>query len=284
MSGITGNLIIPSANPQESTENKEPEKKLTEYLPKFPKAKQILIDEEVFNSLLKYKNSASTEGILFGRERNFVDEESKKKKKKKEEKKESTEEEKKEEEGKVIEISSAIPCSLSNTLQAGQNINHITTYLLENRLDSMRVGFFCCSEGSELLSKEKLTNYIEFQKIFPNSVIITFDIELYNSHVFPFQVFRISDSLIQLVTKIEIEENLDSAHNKEEDFYQEIFKNFTTSGNMIEYLKFTIREKPQNLFRALVEKKDEKEDEEDELRNINFETKDNFKFSLNRKM
>ena len=185
---------------------------------------------------------------------------------------------------KIIEITSAIPCSLKNNYQSVENMNHISMYLLENRLDSMKIGFFTCSEENEIISREKLINYIEFQKVFPNSVIISFDIDLYNAHVFPFKVFRISEHLIDLVTRIEIEENLDAGHNKENDFYEEIFKTFTSSENMIENLEFSIKEKPQELFRTLVNKKDNKDYEDEDIQNTNFDENNNFKFSLNRKM
>ena len=135
-----------------------------------------------------------------------------------------------------------------------KNMNHIETYLLENRLDSMQVGFFSCSEGNELISRQKLKNCIEFEKIFPNCVLIDFDINLYNSRVFPFKVFRISQKLIDLVNKVEIEENLVASLSKEDEFYDEIFKRFTSSEDMIEILNYEIEESPKKLTKKEKEK------------------------------
>ena len=229
-------------------ENQEP----TLQIPSYPSIDTIEIEESVLSQLLKFQESKTIEGILFGRET-----------------------------GSSVLVSSAIPCAL-----AQPTVSSLTSYLEVNRMDYMKVGFFCFSEDSEVINKEKLKIYVEFQKTFPNAVIIFLDSNMKNANMYPFKCFRMHKVFMEMVDLCEVEEDsiaISGSNGNSEDFYQNIYKKFVETKQILQKLKFSIVEDEKKLFRVLAEK--ETYEEEDQDNEIGKGIQQNpFKYSLNKKI
>ena len=97
---------------------------------------------------------------------------------------------------------------------------------------------------------------MEFQKIFPNCVILTIDINALKTNCYPFKCFRISEKIMEKFEEEEIEENIyleKSTITKE--FYKQMFKKLNPNVNMIKELNLKIGNDLLNLFEDLAEKK-----------------------------
>lgn len=219
-------------------------------IPTYPIITTIKIDEGVLNSILKLKKKLKTEGILFGREA-----------------------------GEEIQVTSSIPFSITD-----MNIGNLTSYLEANRLDYMQVGFFFCNEQSSLITEANMKVFIEFQKVFPNAVILCLDVNMLNVNCYPFKCFRLSQRLMELVDISEIEEDvfyqLREGAGVQEENQHTLFKKFIQSSELLHMLSFRIISDKTSLFSILSEKDIEEED-----KSVNSNTSSQpFVFSINRKM
>ena len=120
---------------------------------------------------------------------------------------------------KQLIISNLIPCVLSEVSNA-----NFVSYLETSRLDNTKIGFYLIDNGEELLSHNKLKTFIEFQKVFPNSVILTIDINAVKTNNYPFKCFRISNKIMDKLEEEEIEENMYLEKNNIKEFYKQMFK------------------------------------------------------------
>ncbi len=220
-------------------------------LPKYPEINNIKITHNVISELLKFKSSKKAEGILFGRE---------------------TKEE--------LIISSIIPYSLENPTSV------LTSYLEINKCDYLRVGFFFVENNYDFLSQYRIKTFVEFQKTFPNSVIIMIDSSSLNVNSYPFKVFRMSKELMDKIDMIEIEENATSLNKKEnvDEFYKNsIFKKLNPTIPLTQKLNFEVLSGVKNLMKNLTEKNyDLKNILEDVESNSN--DKLNFTYTLNKRI
>ena len=235
-----------------SSNNQEKEPQPTIQIPTYPSIDTIEVEESVLSTLLKFQKTKTIEGVLFGRET-----------------------------GNSVLVSSAIPCTLAPT-----TIANLTTYLEVNRLDYMKIGFFCLSEESDIINKQKLKLYVEFQKSFPNSVIIFLDSNMKSSNLYPFKCFRIHKLFMEMVDLCEVEEDviLNGNNNNPEDFYQNIYKKFIETSQIMQNLKFTIVEDEKKLFRVLADKTTYEDGENDDDEIGKGIQQNAFKYSLNKKM
>jgi hypothetical protein len=139
-------------------------------------------------------------------------------------------------------------------------------------MDSTRVGFFLCKDQADLIKKWNLRQFIEFQKKFPNAIVLFLDYDLLKSNSYPFKCFRINKSLMELVDIIEVEEE-----------GADIFKKFTTSEEILKQLNFSIVEDVQSLF-AVLANRNETEGEFEEVEDKNISKKYGLKNLLCSKM
>jgi hypothetical protein len=114
-------------------------------------------------------------------------------------------------------------------------------------MDFVRIGHFFCKEQSDLLKKKNLKQLIDFQKHFPNAIILFFDYNLSKTDSYAFECFRIHKNLMELVDLIDIEED-----------EPDIFKKFVSSDDILQRINFTISEDVYSLFTSLSETKHEK--------------------------
>jgi len=110
-----------------------------------------------------------------------------------------------------------------------------------NRMDFIQVGYFICKEYSEFLKKKTFKKYFDFQLKFPNAVFIFFDYSLYINGDYPFSCFRISKNLIEMLDKMDIEED-----------QMDITKKFFASEDLFKNLNFTLIEDELSLFTSAV--------------------------------
>jgi hypothetical protein len=212
---------------EKKVEEKKPVEQLRDLRQQYPEINDVIISKNTINKILSNIYTSSnfgekTEGVIFGRLT----------------------------ESQII-ISSLIPSALSEF----SNLNY-TNYLDTSRLDSTKIGFYLCDSGEELLSHQKLKTFIEFQKIFPNCVILTIDTNALKMNCFPFKSFRISDKIMEKFEEEEIEENIyfeKPAITKE--FYKQMFKKLNPKVNLIKELNLKIENNLLNIFEDLAEKK-----------------------------
>ena len=208
-------------------EEKKPMEQLRDLRQQYPEINDVIIGKTNINKILSNLQSSSNfceknEGIIFGRLT----------------------------ETQII-ISNLIPSALSEF----SNINLIN-YLDTSRLDSTKIGFYLCDTNEELLSHQKLKTFIEFQKIFPNCIILTIETNALKTNCYPFKCFRISEKIMEKFEEEEIEENiyLEKATITKE-FYKQMFKKLNPNINMIKELNLKIGNDLLNLFEDLAEKK-----------------------------
>ena len=213
--------------PQEIQEEKKPMELLRELRQTYPEINEVIITKNTINKILSNIFTSSnfggkTEGIIYGRLT----------------------------ENQII-ISTLIPSILSEI----PNPNFLN-YLDTNRLDSTKIGFYICGNGEEILSHHKLKTFIEFQKNFPNCVILTIDTIAVRNNNYPFKCFRISNKIMEKFEEEEIEENayLTKA-NITREFYKQMFKKLNPNMNMIQTLKLKVENDVSNIFEDLAEKK-----------------------------
>ena len=240
---------------EEKQEEIKPIVQLQELRKSYPEITDVQINKDIINILLNNIYNSSTfgqkmEGVIFGRQ---------------------TE--------KQLIISTLIPCTI--TQYSNQNI---VTYLETSRLDNTKIGFYFCDNGEELLSHNKLRIFIEFQKIFPNCVILTIDINAVKTHTFPFKCFRISQKVMDKFEEEEIEENIYlNDKNILKEFYKQMFKKLNSSTmDLIQPLKLTSGNDILDIFEIFAEK-EYAEDDEKKLDNNYYYTKD-INYNLNRKI
>ena len=208
-------------------EEKKPMEQLRELRQQYPEINDVIISKNTINKILYniYHSPTfgeKTEGVIYGRLT----------------------------ETQII-ISSLIPSPISEFV----NLN-IINYLDTSRLDSTKIGFYLCDSGDELLSHQKLKTFIEFQKLFPNCIILTIDNNALKTNCYPFKCFRISEKLMDKFEEEEIEENIyfeKPAITKE--FYKQMFKKLNPNMNMIKELNLKIGNDLLNIFEDLAEKK-----------------------------
>ena len=153
-----------------------------------------------------------------------------------------------------IIISSLFPTPISENPN-----NNLSNYLDTSRLDSTKLGFYLSNPGDE------------FQKIFPNCVILMIDTNAIKTNNYPFKCFRISEKLMEKFEEEEIEENiyLDKS-NVVKEFYKQMFKKLNPNMNMIHLLNLKVGNDLMNLFEDLAEKKFLDEPENDMENNYFF--------------
>ena len=219
----------------------------------YPEITEVQISKEIINKLLTNIYNSSNfgqkmEGVLYGRQ---------------------TE--------KQLIVSTLIPCTISEF----ENRN-FTLYLETSRLDNTKIGFYLCDNGEELLSHNKLKTFIEFQKIFPNCVILTIDTNAVKTNNYPFKCFRISNKIMEKFEEEEIEENIYLDKNTVKEFYKQMFKKLNPTIDLIQPLKLTIGNDILNIFEMFADKK-YVDDVEDNFDNNYYYTKD-INYNLNRKI
>jgi hypothetical protein len=240
---------------EEKQEEIKPIVQLQELRKSYPEITDVQINKDIINILLNNIYNSSTfgqkmEGVIFGRQ---------------------TE--------KQLIISTLIPCTITH--YSNQNI---VNYLETSRLDNTKIGFYFCDNGEELLSHNKLKTFIEFQKIFPNCVILAIDINAVKTHTFPFKCFRISQKVMDKFEEEEIEENIYlNDKNILKEFYKQMFKKLNSSTiDLIQPLKLTSGNDILDIFEIFAEK-EYAEDDEKKLDNNYYYTKD-INYNLNRKI
>ena len=235
-------------------EEKKPMEQLRELRQSYPEINDVLISKSIINRIISNIQKSSnfgekTEGVIYGR---------------------------------VTETQLIISNLIPSTLSEFSNLHYIN-YLDTSRLDNTKIGFFLCGIGPELLSHQKLKTFIEFQKIFPNCIILTIDINSLKTNCYPFKCFRISEKIMEKFEEEEIEENiyLDKPPATKE-FYKQMFKKLKINDNMIKELNLKIGDDFMNLFEDLAAKKYLNE-EENNLENNYFFTK-SMNTNLNKKI
>ncbi len=93
-----------------------------------------------------------------------------------------------------------------------------------------------------MIKKKNLKQFIDFQSKFPNAVFIFFDYALYKNGDYGFQFYRISQSVMDTVDKLEIEEE-----------NQDITKKNIPSEQLLKKLNFSIIEDEHSIFSAVAE-------------------------------
>ena len=179
-------------------------------IPEYKILEKILINKNLLKNLIKYSNNStgSVEGYLFGHE-----------------------------EENNITIENCFP--ILNT--GNEETFNIVEYMKLNRMDFIQVGYFICKEYSEFLKKKTFKKYFDFQLKFPNAVFIFFDYSLYINGDYPFSCFRISKNLIEMLDKMDIEED-----------QMDITKKFFASEDLFKNLNFTLIEDELSLFTSAV--------------------------------
>ena len=239
---------------EERQEDIKPIVQLQELRKSYTEITEVQISKDIISNLLKNIYNSSNfgqkmEGIIFGRQ---------------------TE--------KQLIISTLIPCTISESSNS-----NFASYLDTSRLDNTKIGFYLCDNGEELLSHNKLKTFIEFQKIFPNCVILTIDINSVKTNIYPFKCFRISNKIMDKFEEEEIEENIFLDKNSIKEFYKKMFKKLNPSTvDLIQPLKLTSGNDILNIFEVFAEKK-YLEDEGKNFDNNYYYTKD-INYNLNRKI
>ena len=178
---------------------------------------------------------------------------------------------------KQLIVSTLIPCTITESYNA-----NFANYLETSRLDNTKIGFYLCDNGEELLSHHKLKTFIEFQKIFPNCVILTIDINAVKTNTYPFKCFRISNKLMDKFEEEEIEENIIMDKNTIKEFYKQMFKKLNPTIDFLQPLKLTVGNDILNIFEIFAEKT-YVDEMENNFNNNYYYTKD-VNYNLNRKI
>ena len=235
-------------------EEKKPMEQLRELRQTYPEINDVLISKSIINQIISNIQKSSNfgeknEGVIYGR---------------------------------VTETQLIISNLIPSTLTEFSNL-HFINYLDTSRLDNTKIGFFLCGVGTELLSHQKLKTFIEFQKIFPNCIILTIDINSLKTNCYPFKCFRISEKMMEKFEEEEIEENiyLDKPPATK-DFYKQMFKKLQLNNSMIKELNLKVGDDLMNLFEDLADKKYLNE-EENNMENNCFFTK-SMNTNLNKKI
>ena len=211
---------------EEKVEEEIQMSKLQELHKTYPEINEIQINKDILNKfLINIYNSSSfgqkMEGVIFGR---------------------PTE--------KQLIISSLIPCAIVDSAKL-----NFTSYLDTSRLDSTRIGFYLCDNGEELLTHNKLKTFIEFQKTFPNAIILTVDINAIKTNTYPFKCFRMSNKIMDKLEEEEIEENIIlNKPNLVKEFYKQMFQKLNPTIDLIQPLKLTVGNDILNMFELFAEK------------------------------
>ena len=96
---------------------------------------------------------------------------------------------------------------------------------------------------------------MEFQKVFPNCVILTIDTIAVKTNNYPFKCFRISEKIMEKFEEEEIEENIYfDKPNITREFYKQMFKKLNPNVNMLHVLNLKVGNDLLNLFEDLAEK------------------------------
>ena len=238
---------------EEKNEEVKPIVQLQELRKAYPEINEVLINKDIINKLISNIYTSSNfgqnmEGVIYGRQ---------------------TE--------KQLIISTLIPCSISEFPN-----NNFSIYLDTNRLDNTKIGFYLLDNGEELLTHNKLKIFIEFQKIFPNCVILAIDINAIKTNNYPFKCFRISNKIMDKFEEEEIEENVYLDKNTIKEFYKKMFKKLNSDKDLIHPLNLIVGNDISNLFELFAEKS-YADDEENNYDNNYYYTK-GINYNLNRKI
>ena len=238
---------------EEKQEEVKPIVQLQTFRETYQEINEVQISKDIINKLLTSIYTSSNfgqkmEGVIFGR---------------------YTE--------KELIVSTLIPCSITESSNS-----FFSSYLDTSRLDNTKIGFYLCDNGGELLSHQKLKTFIEFQKIFPNCVILTMDINAVKTNTYPFKCFRLSNKIMDKFEEEEIEENIYLDKNTIKEFYKQMFKKLNPTIDLIQPLKLTVGNDILNIFEIFAEKK-YVDDVENNFDNNYYYTKD-INFNLNRKI
>lgn len=240
---------------EEKQEEIKPIVQLQKLRETYPEIKEVQISKDIINKLLMNIYTSSNfgqqmEGLLFGR---FNE--------------------------KQMIISNLIPFNINEP-----NL-HLTNYLETSRLDNIKIGFYFCDNGEEILSHNKLKTFIEFQKIFPNCVFLNVDINAVKTNNYPFKCFRISNKIMDKFEEEEIEENLALEKNLvKESYYKQMFKKLNPTVDFIQPLKLNIGNDIFNTFEIFAEKKYIDEIDNNSNFESNYYYTKNVDFNLNRKI
>ena len=237
---------------EDKQEDLKPIEQLKKLRESYPEITEVQISKDIINRLLTNIYTSSNfgqkmEGVIYGRQ---------------------TE--------KQLIISNLIPCTIS------ESNSNFALYLETSRLDNTKIGFYLCDNGEEILSHNKLKTFIEFQKIFPNCVILTIDINAVKTNNYPFKCFRISNKIMDKFEEEEIEENIYLDKNTIKEFYKQMFKKLNPTIDLIQPLKLTVGNDILNIFEIFAEKK-YVDDLENNFDNNYYYTKDT-NYNLNRKI
>ena len=239
---------------EEKQEEEKPIVQLQNLRKAYPEINEVQINKDIINQLLNSIYNSSNfgqkmEGVIFGRQT----------------------------EKKLI-VSTLIQCTITESANS-----YFVSYLDTSRLDNTKIGFYLCDNGEELLSRNKLKTFIEFQKIFPNCVILTVDINAVKANTYPFKCFRISNKIMDKFEEEEIEENIYLDKNTIKEFYKQMFKKLnSTTIDLIQPLKLTVGNDILNVFETFAEK-EYVDDQENNFDNNYYYTKD-INYNLNRKI
>ena len=240
----------------EEAEAKKPINKLRELRKQYPEVTNVQINNDIISKILnKIKNAINfgqrMDGLLFGRE---------------------TE--------KAIIISTLIPCNITELTQ--NTLNNFNTYLETSRLDNTKIGFYFCDDGDELLSQNKLKTFIEFQKSFPNSVILFIDINAVKVNTYPFKCFRISDKIMEKIEEEEILQNVYlSKENIIREFYKQMFNKINPTIELIQPLKLVMTNDILDIFGTFASKTYIDTDDDN---NLFYNHSKDVSYNLNRKL
>ena len=238
---------------EKQQEELKPIEQLQELRKQYPEITEVQISKDIINNLLNniYNSSnfgQNMEGIIFGR---------------------ITE--------KQLVVSTLIP----GTITEFSNSNFVS-YLETSRLDNTKIGFYLCDNGEELLNHNRLKTFIEFQKVFPNCVILTVNINAVKTNIYPFKCFRISNKIMEKFEEEEIEENIYLDKNTIKEFYKQMFKKLNPTIDLIQPLKLTMGNDILNTFEIFAEKK-YVDDVDNNFDNNYYYTKD-INYNLNKKI
>lgn len=115
-------------------------------------------------------------------------------------------------------------------------------------MDSTQLGFFFCKDQADLISKQNLITFIQFQQKFPNAVFLYVDYKMLKLNSYPFRLFKLSQKLVNTVDMIEI--------YQDESNIEDLFKRFIASEDMFKEVNFKINDDVYSLQAALINKQE----------------------------
>jgi hypothetical protein len=139
-----------------------------------------------------------------------------------------------------------------------------------SRLDFIQVGYFFCKSYSEFINKKSLQKILNFQKKFPNAVIITIDYALIKCNNYGINCFRVNKSLMDTMDELDI-------NNENND----IGKRFVSEKNLLKNLAFSLSDDVYTVFSTLSQSNDDQDKESTNLDSLSYKLKTNICVRLN---